>query len=136
MVRISNKQEQQSLDHHKDLFAGDDTRAYLTVPKTTQHDEAGLYKTNYEARWDKMKETVKEILPVLKNNKYWDTYKYDPVRDADRQARELGQKARGTVLLKYDPKDVYRVGEEEKKLKRMVMWMERKQIFDIKCDEK
>lgn len=135
-VRISNKQEQQPLDRHKDLFAGDDTRAYLMVPDSTREKNAKLYETHYEARWEKMKETVKEILPVLKKDKYWDTYKYDPVRNPDRQARELGQKARGTVLLKYDPKDVYKVGEEEKKRKRMVMWMERKQMFDIKWDEK
>jgi hypothetical protein len=135
-VKISNKVEQQSLDRHKDLFAGDDTRAYLMVPKTTQLNDAELYKTHYEARWAKMKETVGEIVPVLKNDKNWRTYKYDPVRDEDRQEKELGQKARGTVLLKYDPKDVYKVGKEEKKRKRMVMWMERKEMFDIKWDEK
>ena len=135
-VKISNRVEQQSLTHHKNLFAGDDTRAYLMVPTATQHKDPELYETHYEARWAKMRETVGEVLPVLKNVDNWETYKYVPVREQEKQAKELGEKARGTILLKYDPKDVYKVGEQKKTRKRMVMWMERKQMFDIKWDEK
>jgi hypothetical protein len=54
-----------------------------------------------------MKDTIGEIVPVLKNKDHWGYQKYDPVRDRKRQATELVTKARGTILLKYDAKDIY-----------------------------
>jgi hypothetical protein len=110
-VRISNKQEQQSLNKWKHLFEGDDTRAYLMIPKSTQKKDPVLYQNQYEARWTKMKEAIGDIVLVLKNKDHWGYHKYDLVRDPKRHVIELGTKARGTILLKYNPKDIFKDGD-------------------------
>jgi hypothetical protein len=93
-----------------------------------------VYEEKYQPRWKQMKETINEILPVLKGRGKWDDYKYDPERDRKKQEKELA-KARGTVVLKYDPNDKPGNGDVKSR-KRMVMWMEKEKMLDEIWDEK
>jgi hypothetical protein len=106
------------------------------IPKSTQNKDSVLYQNQYEPRWTKMKDTIGEIVPVLKNKDHWGYQEYDPVRDRKRQATELVTKARGTILLKYDPNDMFKDGDQQKSRKRMSMWMERTQMLDVSWDAK
>jgi hypothetical protein len=126
--------DQPPLTDYKHLFDGEDTQAFLMFPKSADHDDVKVYKEKYQPRWKQMKETINEILPVLKGRRKWRDYKYDPARDRKTQEQELA-KARGTVVLKYDPNDKPGNGDVKSR-KRMVMWMEEAKTLDEIWDEK
>lgn len=135
-VRIGdNKPEQVPLGNCADWFKEtDDLRAFLFVPDKSYAMRKGrTYDKLYQARWDRMRTTIGEIIPALKNHRHWEVHQYEKLfNDDDRLQDELI----GTVLLQYDPDDRYKDGEKKKSQKRTVMWWQDKKLIDDKWDQR
>jgi hypothetical protein len=93
-------------------------KAYLLVPSKAFDDAPETYKA-YRAKWKKIRKTVGEMIPALKEgtlknpNPLWTEITYEPL---EVESGALQFTAAGRILFKYDP-------DHEGK-KKSLMWVE------------
>lgn len=126
--------EHQSLSEVAERITDKHIRAFLIIPETGEAEVGIGPEDPYRDEWDRMKESITEIIPALADEDKWTEHQYSPVQreevrwGTDPKTQEpkiehdpLEEEARGKVLVKYD-------GWHRGRKKAMI-WVERELIW-------
>ncbi|KAK1470943.1 hypothetical protein CTAM01_16699 [Colletotrichum tamarilloi] len=109
---VKGKPMQARLD--RDEIADDHIKAYLVHPQRTWKNTPAAVD-GYRVQWNRIKDTVKAIIPELASDDKWEEVIYNRLRGNDRQ---LFETALGHVLFQFSPDD------QEKR--KAALWVERR----------
>ncbi|KAK1714361.1 hypothetical protein BDP67DRAFT_589745 [Colletotrichum lupini] len=111
-IAVKGKPMQARLN--RDEIADDHIKAYLIHPQRTWKNTPAAVE-GYRVQWNRIKDTVKAIIPELASDDKWEEVIYNRLRGNDRQ---LFETALGHVLFQFSPDD------QEKK--KAALWVERR----------